>query len=211
MGRWQPNARERLREAALELFVERGYDRTTVEEIAGRAGLTERTFFRYFADKREVLFGRSGELQAFIAQTIAGAPEGLAPLDVVGVTLDAMASVLQQSRERARLRRKLIAAHAELRERELIKLTSLAEAMVDGLRGRGVSDTAARLTAEAGMALFKVGWERWIDDSGDRDLVHHFHAAADELKSIVTATGSAGASRPAKAPRTRSPRRRTTG
>ena len=207
MGRWQPNARERLQQAALELFVERGYDRTTVEEIAGRAGLTERTFFRYFADKREVLFGRSGELQAFIEQTIAGAPEGIAPLDVVAVALEAMAPVLQQSRERARLRRKLIAAHADLRERELIKLTSFAEAMADGLRGRGVSDSAAILTAEAGVALFKVGFERWIDDSGERDLVHHFRAAADELKAIVSGTSS----RAAKAPRTRSPRRRTTG
>jgi hypothetical protein len=56
MTRWEPNARGRLEQAALALYGERGFENTTVAEIAARAGLTERTFFRHFADKREVLF-----------------------------------------------------------------------------------------------------------------------------------------------------------
>ncbi|MFD9129671.1 TetR/AcrR family transcriptional regulator, partial [Kitasatospora sp. NPDC059571] len=84
MGRWEPNARGRLAEAALGLYGERGYEQTTVAEIAERAGLTERTFFRHYADKREVLFDGSGVLQELFAAAVAGAPESAAPIDAVG-------------------------------------------------------------------------------------------------------------------------------
>src|SRR5476651_1917711 len=83
MGRWEPNARGRLEQAAMELFQELGYARTTVEGIAARAGLTERTFFRYFTDKREVLFSGSADLERSIVEGIGGAPKTMAPLDVV--------------------------------------------------------------------------------------------------------------------------------
>ena len=63
MGRWEPDARGRLVKAAMELYGERGFEQTTVAEIAERAGLTERTFFRHFADKREVLFAGAGALR----------------------------------------------------------------------------------------------------------------------------------------------------
>ena len=74
MGRWEPDARGRLEQAALELFEERGYARTTVGDIASRAGLTERTFFRYFTDKREVLFSGSGAVESLMVESIAAAP-----------------------------------------------------------------------------------------------------------------------------------------
>src|ERR1700722_17641079 len=95
MSRWEPDAQGRLAQAALELYVERGYEQTTVAEIASRAGLTERTFFRYFADKREVLFGGSSALQELLVSTVTGAPKSLPPIDAVAVGLEAMASLLQ--------------------------------------------------------------------------------------------------------------------
>ena len=153
MARWQPNTAERLALAALELFAERGYENTTVIDIAQRAGLTERTFFRYFADKREVLFGGAGALQELLVTTVASAPDTATPIDVVVVALEAAGAELQQRRDFARQRQAVIAANAELRERELIKLATLASALADALRRRGVSDPAATLTAEAGIAV----------------------------------------------------------
>ena len=201
MGRWEPNAQGRLAEAAHELFHERGYDRTTVQEIAARAGLTERTFFRYFADKREVLFSGGVTLQRVIVEAIAAAPAAVAPLEAVVRALEAGAAVIPAERERARARQDLIAAHAELHERELIKLTSIGAAIAAALRARGVGEPAASLTAEAGMAIFKVGFERWVRGSGPRGLAGHVRGALEGLKAVVADAGAgAGARAPAPAP-----------
>src|SRR6516225_9018777 len=102
MSRWEPGARGRLEQAAMELFLERGFEQTTVTEIAGRAGLTQRTFFRHFADKREVLFGGSGALQELLVSTLASAPESAAPIDAVAAALEAAAAGLQERREYSR-------------------------------------------------------------------------------------------------------------
>ena len=128
MVRWEPNARGRLEAAALELYLERGYEQTTVAEIAKRAGLTERTFFRYFADKREVLFGGSSELQDLLVRKVMEAPAALAPLDAVAEGLDAIAALLQLRGEFPERRQAVISANAELQERELTKMASLAQA-----------------------------------------------------------------------------------
>src|SRR6204780_4933428 len=129
MARWEPNARERLEKAALELYRERGFDETAVAEIAGRAGLTERTFFRYFADKREVLFGGSSALQELLTGKIADAPDAMGPMDSVAAALEATSSLYEERRPFAKARKAVIAAHPALQERELIKLASLASAM----------------------------------------------------------------------------------
>lgn len=202
MGRWEPNARERLEQAAMELFQERGYARTTVEEIAARAGLTERTFFRYFADKREVLFWGASALEKVIVDAIAGAPKTAAPLEALTAALEATAPIFEQRRSYARARQALIAAHAELQERELIKLATLASAVAESLRKRGVADPAASLTAEAGIAIFKIAFERWVQDTEPQELPNHIRAALDELRA-VTAGGSTArpASRPQPAAR----------
>lgn len=203
MGRWEPNALERLQDAAMELFQERGYDRTTVEEIAARAGLTERTFFRYFADKREVLFSRSKELEALIVNAIADAPKGMAPIDAVAAALEATSPGFEERRAHASKRQPLILAHAELRERELIKLASLASAMAESLRRRGVEKTVANLVAEAGIAIFKSAFERWVEDTKKHELAYHVRVALAELR-LITAGASAASSSPLptkKAPR----------
>jgi AcrR family transcriptional regulator len=185
MGRWEPNARGRLEQAALELFVERGFEQTTVTEIANRAGLTQRTFFRYFADKREVLFWGQGALQELLVGAIASAPESAAPIDAVAAALEAAGGVLQERREFARQRQAVIAADAGLRERELIKLAWLASALADALRKRGVTDPAASLTAEAGIAVFKIAFERWVSETSSPDLPQLIRESLDELKAVT--------------------------
>src|SRR6478735_12019057 len=99
MGRWEPNARGRLEQAALELYVERGFEQTTVADIAARAGLTERTFFRHFADKREVLFSGAGALQELLVSTVAAAPDSMAPIDAVAAAIEAAGALLEDRRD----------------------------------------------------------------------------------------------------------------
>ena len=191
MSRWEPNARERLERAAMELFRAQGYTQTTVQEIAGRAGLTERTFFRYFTDKREVLFGGAGALKKLIAEGVAGAPQTTAPLEAVVIAFEAVAPMFQGRREYAKARRALIIAHPELRERELIKLTLLASVAAEALRERAVVEPAASLAAEAATTVFKIGFDRWIDDSKARDLSHHIRNSLDALKAVISGSGDA--------------------
>jgi AcrR family transcriptional regulator len=185
MTRWEPNGRGRLELAALALYSERGFENTTVAEIAVRAGLTERTFFRHFADKREVLFSGAAALQELLVSNVAAAPDSIGPIDAVGAALEAAGALLQERREYARQRAAIIAANAELRERELIKLASLASAIADALRRRGVADPAASLSAEAGIAVFRIAFERWVDETNQRDLPELIRDSLDELKAVT--------------------------
>ena len=131
MSRWEPNARGRLELAALELYIERGFEQTTVAEIAERAGLTERTFFRHFADKREVLFGSAGSLQELIVSGVANVPDSATPIEAVAAALETAGAVFENHPESSRKRQAVIAANAELQERELKKLAALASAIAD--------------------------------------------------------------------------------
>jgi len=185
MTRWKPNARERLQQAAMELYRARGFDETTVVEIAERAGLTERTFFRYFADKREVLFWGAAALQQLFVDTIVSAPASKVPIDAVAAAIEASAVVFEARREGAKQRYHLIAGHAELQERELIKLAKLGLAMADALRRRGVAEPAASLTAEAGIAVFKIAFERWVSDAKHRAFSLHVRESLEALKAVT--------------------------
>jgi AcrR family transcriptional regulator len=189
MSRWQPDAQGRLAQAALELYVERGYEQTTVAEIANRAGLTERTFFRYFTDKREVLFSGSSALQELLVSSVTAAPTAMPPIDAVAVGLEAIAARLEDRRDHSLRRQAAIVANVELKERELIKLAALATALAGALRTRGVSDLAANLTAEAGIAVFKIAFERWIDPTNERGFSELIRDSLAELKT-VTAEGA---------------------
>jgi AcrR family transcriptional regulator len=186
MGRWEPDARGRLEQAALDLYVERGFDQTTVAEIASHAGLTERTFFRHFADKREVLFG-AGALADELAAAVDAAPEDQPPLDAVIAALESLSDFFAERQAHARRRQKVIAANPSLQERELIKLASLTTAMADALRRRSVTEPAASLAAETGVAVFKVAFDRWLDDTRKRDLAHHIRESLDELRTVTAA------------------------
>lgn len=186
MGRWEPDSRGRLERAALALFGEHGFENTTVAEIAARAGLTERTFFRYFADKREVLFGGAGSLQELLVSAVDRAPENADPLAVVVTAFEAAAAMLQERREFAVQRQVVIAANAELREREVIKLALLAAAVAAALRRRGVPETAASLTADTGTAIFSAAFAAWINDPEHREFPLHIRESFDELRAMAS-------------------------
>jgi AcrR family transcriptional regulator len=185
MGRWEPNARGRLMQAAFALYGERGFEQTTVAEIAKRAGLTERTFFRHFADKREVLFAGADALRELLVSTVAKASGSLAPIDAAAAGLEAAGALIQEGGELARERQAIIGASSELQERELIKLASLAAALAEALRQRGVDEPAASLTAEAGIAVFKVAFERYVEEANQQDLRQLIRESLDELKAVT--------------------------
>ena len=184
MGRWEPDARGRLERAALELYHERGFDQTTVAEIAERAGLTERTFFRHFADKREVLFG-GGELAQSIAGALDAVPDTVPPLDAVADALTAISGFFEERKPYSEKRQTVIAANPGLQERELIKLASMATTIGDALRRRGIGEPAASLTAEAGIAVFKVAFERWLADRSGRSFAEHIRESLAELRAVT--------------------------
>jgi AcrR family transcriptional regulator len=174
----------------MELYDQRGFDVTTVAEIAERAGLTERTFFRHFADKREVLFQGASALQEFLVRHVAEAPASLDALDTIVTALTAAATeIFEDRRDFARRRQGIIMANAELRERELIKLATLASALAEALRLRKVQEPSATLAAEAGVSLFKIAFQRWVDDRGDVTLASTVEQALDDMKAM---TGGGG-------------------
>lgn len=169
----------------MELFRERGFEQATVAEIAARAGLTERTFFRHYADKREVLFGGSAGFTGLLVQSVADAPAGATPIDTIAAALATAGELFADRRDHARQRQSIIDAHAELQERELIKLASLAASLAEALRQRGVGDPAARLAAEAGVAVFKIAFGRWIEASNTAPLSDIIRESLDELKAVT--------------------------
>jgi AcrR family transcriptional regulator len=186
MGRWQPDSRGRLQEAALALYSERGFDHTTAAQIADRAGLTERTFFRYFADKREVIFGGSDLLKERIVAGVAGAAATAGPLDAVSSGLDAAAGMLGEFRRDLSLQRQaVIAANPELRERELAKLADYSTAVAAALTQRGVSEPQATLAADAGMTVLRVAIQRWAGGDDSRDLAAIMRDSLAELRAVA--------------------------
>ena len=184
MVRWEPGARDRLKAAALERFAVQGFDGTTVAEIAAAAGVTERTFFRYFADKREVLFTGQEE---FEREFVEGLGDDGPPMAMVERALDrAAASFPDERRPWSRVRQVVIDAEPSLQERELLKLSSLAVAMTRALQRRGIDATAAALAAEAGVAVFRVAFGAWIADGEERSFAELQREVLAELRALVS-------------------------
>jgi AcrR family transcriptional regulator len=191
MGRWEPNARERLERAALALFLERGFDATTVAGIAATAGLTKSTFFRHFADKREVLFGGQDLLTGLFTGAILAAPLSATIIDCLAAALAAAAVAFTPARhDLAPQRRAVIAASSELQERELLKRARLASAMSEALRARGTDDTTARLAAELGMLAFSAAYARWADPRNRQAFTEIAHAALHDLHHRAITLGT---------------------
>jgi len=184
MARWEPDARARLANAALDLYLERGFEQTTVTDIAQRAGVTERTFFRHFADKREVLFDGTNALQSGVLEAIATAQDGNA-FDIAGRALVAGSAFLEERGEFAGRRTRAILANPELHERELLKLARLSTAIAEALHDRGTPTGAARLAAQAAVAAFSAGFERWSGAGTSATLAESIEAALAEMRGIV--------------------------
>jgi AcrR family transcriptional regulator len=187
MTRWKPDAQLRLIGAAITLFDEQGYEETTVAQIAQAAGLTKRTFFRYFADKREVLFNGSNELIEDWVAAVVAAPPDMSPMAAVCAGLDPIAAMFVERHAFARIRARIIVANPELQERELIKLQSLAVAIKDVLLDRGVLPNPAILAAQAGVTVFHVAFGRWVEQDDPTALRRFMDESLDELRSVTTA------------------------
>ena len=178
MGRWEPDAAGRIRAAAIESFGEAGYEQTTVAHIAERAGVTARTFFRYFTDKAEVLFDGSARLQLSMMDGLGSAPENASAMEAIAAALQATAAFfVDAQRPFSRQRSLAIAASAELRERESIKFATMAGRLAEGLRARGILEPDASLAAEAGMAVFRVAFGLWVGKLEQRS----FRRIVDEV------------------------------
>ena len=186
MGRWQPGARERLEGAALELFLEQGFTETTVPQITARAGLTTRTFFRHFADKREVLFAREEGVPALIEKIMAEAPAAFGPMAVVAYGLEAFATTVFEGRAEYLLRRHtVIDTDAGLRERRLQKLATMSEAIRQGFQQRGTDALTAALAAELAMTVFRVAITRWLAQDGERRLAEIIAETLSALRVVA--------------------------
>ncbi len=187
MARWQPDAPGRLAAAALDLFEEQGYENTTVIEIAEHAGLTKSTFFRYFPDKREVLFG-GGTVAGLLVEGIAAAPPGSGPLDSVAEALDALGRTFftAERREFSGRRQAILNATTELREREALKRIELTASMTDSLNRRGVPSLTARVAAQLGSLAWEIAYDQWIDTDNSED----FGPLARQALADVRATGT---------------------
>ena len=186
VSRWAPDARERLETAALDLFVENGYEETTVAQIADRAGLNRATFFRHFADKREVLFGGEDVLAGLFADGIrAAAPDATlteclqAALAAIGV------AITPRQRAKAAQRVRVLATNSEVQERGLLKHARIARSISTALRMRGADELTARLGAEVGLLAFSIAVERWLGADHDEPFPLHAAAALRDLQVRV--------------------------
>ncbi|MCS7478122.1 TetR/AcrR family transcriptional regulator [Umezawaea endophytica] len=187
MPRWKPDAAERLQAAALDLFDEQGFERTTIAEIAQRAGLTQRTFFNHFTDKREVLFILSAELQQRIVQEIATCDDTTPPLDTVVRALEAVAeTVLEQRRTVTARRHAVVTANPELHERELSKNAALTTAIATELHTRGHPRQTAFLAAGAAMLAQQAAFHQWTTPGETRTLSHLLTEAVHSLSTTVS-------------------------
>jgi AcrR family transcriptional regulator len=185
MPRWETGSEERLKQATMELFEEKGFDDTSVVEIARRAGVTTRTFFRYFTEKRDVLFDRSEALRAALVDRVLEAPDVNDPLRVVvgaltGYDWDSLGRDVQRRRQA------VIAANPQLLERDLIKREDIVVAFAGALRGRGVDEDTARLAARVGSQLFFTAYEKWLADGGS------LTATTERLSALLAATVGPG-------------------
>jgi AcrR family transcriptional regulator len=179
-------ARQRLSEAALALYAERGYDATTTADIAQRAGVNDRTFFRHFPDKREVLFDGQHALRDALVASVRSAPLGNAATEVLRAAFIDSARFLEENRTVGIARLRIIAATPALLERDLAKGADIAAALAEALHARGATRGTAHLTAAVCWATFHHAASQWIDDD-TRDLRDHIAEAFQLLAATVAA------------------------
>jgi AcrR family transcriptional regulator len=168
--RWQSGSRERLADAALRLFASQGFEGTTVAEIAAEAGLTERTFFRYYADKPEVLFAGQEEFQGLFLDGLETAT-GTRPMELVAAALDNAAGFFADDRRaRSRSRQVVVSGNRDLQERELHKMSALADALSRAFAERGLDSTTAALAADTAVSVFRRSFATWIAEGETRSF-----------------------------------------
>ena len=183
MPRNGEEVRKRLQWAALELYRERGYEETTAAEIAAKAGVTERTFFRHFPDKREVLFNGDAAFIEVLTTAVRNAPEALGPWDTLFLAFNSVKQMFVENRPFTEPRQRVIASSPALQERAMAKTRSLIAAVASALCERGLTVPQANLAAQMGMATLSHGVSAWFND-GSIDLGEHIVRAFQEARDL---------------------------
>lgn len=186
MSRWEPDAPQRLAQAAIELFAEHGYAETSVIDIVQRAGLAKSTFFRHFASKREVLFGEES-MSKVLTETIASASVGTRPFDIIAQVIRVLDERVFTSdyRDVAIRRRAVIEAHPDLREREALKSAHLGEGAARAFELHCDSVVGARLAAQLCLFVIAETYARWAVDGSAVSLGESFVAIGDRILEDV--------------------------
>jgi hypothetical protein len=133
-----------------------------------------------------VLFSGATALEDRLVSALDDAPASLSAIDAAGAAVEAAAALLEDRRHLARQRQSVISANAELQERERIKLASLASVLERGLSRRGAGPADATLAAEMGIVVFRIAFERWIDENNRRALSEIVRESLNELKAVAT-------------------------
>jgi len=189
MGRWGPDARGPLEQAAVDLCLEYGYAQVTVVAITQRAGFSERTFYRHFADKPEVLFVGFQYFHDNVVNLVASAATSAVPMERVAAAFGQAGAVFQENADRLRQRQKVIDSTPELRARELSKVATLTTAVTEALLQRGVANPVAMLSAEAGTLAFRIAFATWINATGQEDWPRLLWQTLDDIGVVITTSG----------------------
>ncbi|MDN4646760.1 TetR/AcrR family transcriptional regulator [Curtobacterium sp. PsM8] len=191
--RWAPDARGRLERAAFELFAEQGFAATTVPQITARAGLTTRTFFRHFADKREVVFA-GDEIPTTAARLIAEAPADVEPVEVIRRVLHQVAAArFDDNHAQTAAWRRIVESNDELRDRDARKRADLVRAARGAFVERGETPLQAAVLAELGVLVFQVALDTW---AGAEPESRSMSATIDEVLAALPLAALPLAARP---------------
>ena len=193
----QPGRRERkkaatrlaLQEAAFQLFGERGYDATTVDDISDVADVSARTFFRYYATKDDVLFGDHIPRLEAVRLLLAERPEGEPVMTSVEAVLSFLSADLVANRERVLLQTRVAAekphvlgAFRQHHEELLVLIAEFVGTRLETPDPRGIR---ARVIASASMGTLLAASWRWAHSEGTEDLDGLMAEALDTLRSVV--------------------------
>lgn len=185
--RWPEDSRSRLVDAAMSLFGEHGYSGTTVDDIAARAGVTARTFFRHFADKEEVLFADDDTLLPVLLASISATPGPIAADALMLHTLTTLADVMQPQRSELVARQRIIDTDVSLTGRELAKQARWQHGVSATLIERGFDPDDAEILAAVGFAIFVRALHAWLADDTGPDLADRIRDALPRARAVLDA------------------------
>lgn len=200
MPRSAEPTRERLVEAALELFLRQGYGATTVDDIAARAGVSARTFFRHFPDKEEVLFAADDDLLPVISAAITEGDEPVAAAALMGQVLGVLADHLEGDRAGLRQRQLIVDSDVALTGRELAKQARWQPTIAAALVQRGFAPRSADILAAVGFALFRHTLHEWLGQAGGPTLRRRVDSALPGVRQVLDEVSRSPARRTAVTP-----------
>jgi AcrR family transcriptional regulator len=189
-ARKKERTRAAIARVARELFSARGFSAVTLAEIAEAAEVGQRTLFRYFADKEELLFDEDAALQARLRAALASRPEQEPPATAVLEALLSLVAEWQDQREQGLVRREVIDASPALRARERAKHGAYQDVLLEGLTARGLDRAQGRLLAGVAVACVEEALSRWYADGGPgrpglMDRLQETYAELAELHGAI--------------------------